>query len=82
MVVDPGRLDQLRAGLHARIKQATEARRAARVGPQTCVHTWETFKQTVTVENDRFTGSAYLVVRGCRRCHAKELLNYVVGGHR
>lgn len=82
MVVGESHIDQLRRELHARIKEASNARRAARSKPTTCAHAWQTFKQTVTVENDRFTGSAYFVVHGCTRCHAKDLLDYVVGGHR
>jgi hypothetical protein len=71
-------LDTLRSALHARIKLAAEARRTARTKPTTCAHTWETFKQTVTVENVGFAGKAWFVVRGCRRCQTKALVDYVV----
>ncbi|MCJ1694648.1 hypothetical protein MT349_02540 [Rathayibacter caricis] len=72
----------MRLELHARIKEASKARRAARTTPMNCTHTWQTFKQTVTVENNRFTGSAYFTVHGRTRCHAKERLDYRVGGDR
>ncbi|PPH83910.1 hypothetical protein [Rathayibacter sp. AY1D9] len=75
-------LDTLRSALHVRIKLAADARRAARIKPSSCAHTWETFKQTVTAENVGFTGTAWFVVRGCRRCKAKVLVDYVVEGGR
>ncbi|AZZ51416.1 hypothetical protein [Rathayibacter festucae] len=71
-------LAALRSSLHARIRLAAEARRTARTKPTTCPHTWETFKQTVTVENTGFAGRAWFKVKGCRRCKAKALVDYVV----
>lgn len=78
----PRDLDTLRAELHARVRAASQARVASRTKANGCMHTWASFKQTVVVENARFHGSAHFVVRGCTRCHAKELLDYVVGGQR
>jgi hypothetical protein len=82
VVVGPRDLDTLRAELHARIRAAAHARQEARTKPKTCDHSWTPFRQTVNVENARFHGSAHFVVRGCTRCHAKELLDYRVGGDR
>lgn len=78
----PRGLDTLRAELHARVRAASQARLDSRTKATGCAHTWASFKQTVVVENDRFRGTAHFVVRGCTRCHAKELLDYVVGCQR
>lgn len=71
-------LDTLRSALHSRIRLAAEARRAARTKPTTCAHTWDTFKQTVTVENAGFAGRAWFVVKGCPHCRTKRYVDYVV----
>lgn len=72
-------LDQLRAKLHARIREVSAARRASTIASTSCSHSWEHFRQTVLTENAKFEGTAYFIVKGCRRCKRKVLLDYVVG---
>lgn len=79
-MVGPRDLHTLRAELHTRIRAAASARQEARTKLKTCAHSWTQFRQAVNVENARFHGFAHFVMRGCIRCHAKELLDYHVGG--
>jgi hypothetical protein len=69
----------LRARLNAHIAQAERfkiSRHSAE--PNGCEHELRTYKQTVLADNDRFTGSAYFVVRGCPKCKHKIVADYVI----
>ena len=70
-------LEDLRAGLVARIKASREAAALARQATQ-CEHVFQRFRQTVPADNLLFRGRAHFIVNGCPKCRRKEYVDYVV----
>lgn len=68
-----------RAKLEARIAEVRAAKQPQLVDDEdSCKHEWQRFKQTIRTNNDKFSGTAYFVVKACVKCHVKESIGYVV----
>lgn len=63
------------------VQERVEARQRAKTAPKqpACEHDWRDYRQSVPIDNLNFKKSdAYFVVRGCSKCKAKVMVDYVM----
>lgn len=67
--------EQVKSRLERQLEEAT-ARREQQIDA-TCQHEWKKYKQTLPIDHLNFKKTtAYFVISGCERCHAKVLMDY------